>query len=177
MSVPEIRKNWEHSVRRNLVRPGTNPDALTVNFHECNGRLSSWPQCPQRNIREGGNYENRIKTFCFEDGDCFLRLMRLEAACTVAQRVAKEAETNRMAEWKQDLASRAWKEAYDDWVSAYNNHLGCQRSRQADGVFNALLAARVFRNGPSMSEHERMGRNPAYAEEPIVGIQRHSRAP
>lgn len=168
---------WERKVRRGLARPGTNPDARTIKFFECNGRFHKAAQCPASSIQEGGTYGNRLLDFCYEDEDCFLRLKVLESQNTSDKNVAKEAESDRWPTEMQAEATRFWKKAYDNWTSAYDNHRNCPYRRYQSALLRELKRADIVQDARALDEDLRMGAHPGSEEEPVVGIQRHYDAP
>lgn len=170
--------DWESKVRRGLARPGTNTKARRIIFFECGkGRFLKASRCAIETIEEGGTYGGRIFDFCYQDDDCFLRLKELEAQTTEDRQVAKQAENERWPTHQQAEATRFWKESYDGWTSAYENHRECPSRRYYNKLYTDLRNSFIVSDHRTYSNDLRLGTHPGTAEEPISGIPRHYDAP
>lgn len=168
---------WERRVKRGLARPGENRDARIIDFYECNGAHHRYARCAPDSTQQGGCYRGRIMDFCYEDQDCFLRMVELQAACTVAKRAAQAADQEREHPDIQLNAQKAWKKAYDEWTSAYDHHRECPWRRYSSELFRLLKRAGIVMDRQMIDDQTRMGAHPGSQKEPIVGIQRHYDAP
>lgn len=177
LPVSNEKPDWERRVKRGLVQPGTNGNSRLIPFYECNGRFLLHATCPRNDIRDGGYYRNRIADFCYQDNDCFVRLAELQSACTAAKREAEEMDASREAPVLQHGFTGRWKQAYDDWMSAYENHRDCPGRRQRSQLFQDLKRAGVVLDQMYISDATRLGAHPSSVPEPIVGITRHYDAP
>lgn len=161
---------WERRVKRGLALPGQNPEAKIIVFYECNGGFYPSPRCG--NITQGGNYRGRIAPFCYEDNDCFMRMVELQAACTVARRECQQVERERRhPEWQREMQEK-WKKAYDEWTSGYELHRDCPDRRYDSRLLRALKRARCLMDQPAMNDRSRMGAHPSTEPDPYVGISR-----
>lgn len=165
--------DWERRIERGLAQPGQNHSARVIHFFECQGQLLLQSRCPLNRITQAGCYRNYILDFCHCDRDCYFRLEELQAACTAAKRHAEAMDRVREAATIQQAATAAWKKAYDDWMSAYEQHRDCPKRRDASPLVRDLKRAEVLADMARMSDQDRMGAHPSTAKEPILGIQRH----
>jgi hypothetical protein len=155
-SIPD----YERQVKRGLIRPGQNPTARVFNFYECRGQFFKQARCPLSEICQGGCYRGRILDFCYQDDDCFLRLVELQAACTAAQREAETMESVRERPDVQASATEEWRKAYNDWTSAYENHRDCPDRRYASEIFRLLKRADVVQYQRYIPDDSRLGAHP-----------------
>lgn len=177
LPVSKDKPDWERRVKRGLVQPGMNIDARIIPFYECRGRFLLHAVCSRSEIRDGGCYRDRILDFCYQDYDCFQRLAELQAACTAAKREAEAMEAQREATLLQTGYTSRWKQAYDDWMSAYENHRDCPGRRQMSQLFQDLKRAGVALDQMYIPDATRLGAHPSSVPEPIVGITRHYDGP
>lgn len=82
-------------------------------------------------------------------------------------------ESVREARIVQDEFTSRWRKAYDDWMSAYENHRDCPDRRQMSQLFQELKRAGIVLDQMYMPDATRLGAHPSSAQEPIVGITRH----
>jgi hypothetical protein len=172
LPVSNDKPDWERRVKRGLVQPGLNVDARIIPFYECRGRFLLHAVCPGKDIRQGGCYRGRILDFCYQDNDCFVRMAELQAACTAAQREAEAMEALREHPTLQTGATDRWRQAYDDWMSAYEHHRDCPDRRYMSRLFQDLKRAGVVLDKMYIDDATRLGVHPRSAPQPIVGINR-----
>jgi hypothetical protein len=173
LPVSKEYPDWDRRVKRGLAQPGQNPSARVINFYECRGQFLKQARCPPHEIRQGGCYRGRTLNFCYQDDDCFLRLAELQSACTAAQREAEAMEGLREHNSIQANVTQKWKQAYEDWTSAYENHRDCPDRRYGSEIFRQLKRADVAQDQRYIPDDSRLSAHPSYAQAPVVGIQRH----
>lgn len=177
LPVSKDKPDWERRVKRGIVQPGMNVDARIIPFYECRGRFLLHAVCSRSAIRDGGCYRGRILDFCYQDYDCFQRLAELQATCTAAKREAEAMESVREARTVQDEFTGRWKRAYEDWMSAHENHRDCPGRRHMSQLFQELKRAGIVLDQMYMPDATRLGAHPSSVPEPIVGITRHYDGP
>lgn len=161
----------ERRVLRGIEQPGRNRAAKQKEFWLHENQYLSRPQCPAAEIREGGVYYNRIFEFCFDDVDCRERLEQFAAEYQHCKQASERAESRELPERQRQLAQR-WLRAYNDWVSAYENHKDCPQTRNRHHHFSALQRAGVCIGMFGLPERLRLGTNPHSVTMPSVGIER-----
>lgn len=164
----------ERRVLRGIERPGRNPRAKKMEFWEHDGQFLKRPVC--RNPREGGYYYNRIFEFCFDDVACGERLDHFEHEYDRCQRASEESEQRREPQQRQRMLAQAWLDAYHNWISGYESHKDCPRTRNRHEHFNALNRAGVCVGMYGLPDHLRIGKNPHTVVMPSVGIERGARS-
>ncbi|KAM0715542.1 hypothetical protein Q7P37_009040 [Cladosporium fusiforme] len=172
-AIDKANAGHERRVQRGIERPGFNPDAKKVEFWDHNGDFLARPVC--QNTRDGGYWDNRIFNFCFDDEYCSERLEYFETQYDDCQRAFEAAERNRESQGMQRTRARQWREAYNEWISAYENHKDCPRRRDYDPHFLKLERDGVCVGMPTLEDYMRIGRNPHFATiPPEEGIERAS---
>lgn len=154
-----------------------NADARIIPFYECSGRFLLHAVCPWKDIRQGGCWRGRILDYCYQDHDCSRRVVALQAACAAAKRAAEEMDAAREAPALQHGSMARWRKAYDDWMSAYENHRDCPGRRQESQLFQILKRAGVVLDAAYIPDAARLGAHPNSMQEPIVGFARHYDGP
>jgi hypothetical protein len=177
LPISNDKPDWERRVERGLARPGQNANARIIDFYECRGQFLKQARCAPHEITQGGCYHNRILDFCYQDDDCFRRLVEVQSACTAAQREAEAMDSAREHPDIQANVTEEWRQAYNDWTSVYENHRQCPDRRYNSHLFKQLMVADVVRDQRYIPDATRLGAHPRSAQAPIVSIQRHYDGP
>lgn len=159
----------ERRTMRGLER--SDPHNWSAVYWACRGDILRSPRCGSARISNDNTV--RVKNFCNHDRICLGRLKNFHDIYQARLRVYEQSERDRESYAWRCMYMQHLRTAYDEWVSAFENHRGCNGRRNADAEFVALDRAGILPRLVGLSDAIRLRWNPAMVQAPDVGAVRH----